>query len=573
MPGSLQSPSRLGLQLQDYDQVIALSQGNINETLEVHFMRNEKLQDFKALFPTYGLKGKLTSPTVHLIDKENADQAIFYLNFESGKYYYFDHPDDTPQFDEDGLPLPVGPPTRVIVDVEGWSLAFFVDFSFKRMGTIPDKIRNSIELPGSYSVNQLLIDFGTPHILNIAWDHCKTPGVPEGQNAKCRAEIRIFLSTHLESVLLKENDHNILGYAIKIDPPSDGKTKEQRLKEVSKDAPHFPPTSVRLQTINYRPDGVEVQVGSEKSDHNAFLFTEMTQFRKMPTEDLRWSGDWFYSGIGGTLAMSRRIFLDQYLARKLQPAVVGPWEMANHIGKTCSGFPERDDPDWALSKPQLTTVEMKSGTGLQMIYRDVDENYKRWTDDKYEYVAYKHRRNEHYWYNKAELSCVIEPKVGEGKITISSELNTDTQRTVKSRVGSWDFQMVCKIKWSTTIDLRAVETGAKLLVGVESEDPVVDVKIVKDDAKVDGTGEAAEDWEREMKEAAEDRKASPLEERVRYHIEAFSLTSENLASSLERSLNSQGRFIFPGGGTFDMKDPIFSKEGHLLIGLTFREGE
>ncbi|RSL93648.1 hypothetical protein CEP52_013137 [Fusarium oligoseptatum] len=519
MPGSLQSPSRLGLQLQDYDQVIALSQGNINETLEVHFMRNEKLQDFKALFPTYGLKGKLTSPTVHLIDKENADQAIFYLNFESGKYYYFDHPNDTPQFDEDGLPLPVGPPTRVIVD--------------------------------------LLIDFGTPHILNIAWDHCKIPGVPEGQNAKCRAEIRMFLSTHLESVLLKENDHNILGYAIKIDPPSDGKTKEQRLKEVSKDAPHFPPTSV----------------GSEKSDHNAFLFTEMTQFRKMPTEDLRWSGDWFYSGIGGTLAMSRGIFLDQYLARKLQPAVVGPWEMANHIGKTCSGFPERDDPDWALSKPQLTTVEMKSGTGLQMIYRDVDENYKRWTDDKYEYVAYKHRRNEHYWYNKAELSCVIEPKVGEGKITISSELNTDTQRTVKSRVGSWDFQMVCKIKWSTTIDLRAVETGAKLLVGVESKDPIVDVKIVKDDAKVDGTGEAAEDWEREMKEAAEDRKASPLEERVRYHIEAFSLTSENLASSLERSLNSQGRFIFPGGGTFDMKDPIFSKEGHLLIGLTFREGE
>ncbi|KLP05068.1 Uncharacterized protein LW94_14145 [Fusarium fujikuroi] len=579
MSSTLQSPSRLGLKLQDYDQVIALSQGNINETLELHFMRNEKLQEFKAMFPTYGLKGKLSSPSVHLIDKENADQAIFYLNFESGTYYYFEQPSNTPQYDEDGFPLPVGQPTRVKVDVSDWSLAFFVDFSFKRMATVPDKIRNAIELPGSYSVNQLLIDFGTPEILNIAWDHCSTPGVPEAQKATCRAEIRMFLGTHLESVLLKENDHNILGYTVKIDAPPDGETVEKRLKGVFKKAPHFPPTSVRLQTINYRPDGREVQAGGEKSDHNAFLFTEMTQFRKMPNQDLQWSGDWFYGGIGGTLAMSRQIFLDQYLAEKLQPAIAGPWKMANHIGNTCTEFSDRilkfqfrGDDEWILKRSRDTSVNMRRGAGVQLTYHDVDENSAQWGDEKEESVKALAAK-EHYWYNKAELSCVIEPQVGTGKIIITTDLKTDTQRTVKSKVGSSDLQLVCKIQWNTTIDLRAIETDAKLLVGVESKKPIVNVDIVKDTAKVEGTGEAAEQWEKWIQEAAADRKKRPLKERIETHIEMFQYLSGNIAHNLEEALNQQGRFIFPGGGTFDMKDPIFSKEGDLLIGLTFREGE
>ncbi|CVK85610.1 uncharacterized protein FMAN_06787 [Fusarium mangiferae] len=579
MSSTLQSPSRLGLKLQDYDQVIALSQGNINETLELHFMRNEKLHEFKAMFPTYGLKGTLSSPSVHLIDKENADQAIFYLNFESGTYYYFEQPSDTPQYDEDGFPLPVGQPTRVKIDVSDWSLAFFVDFSFKRMATVPDKIRNAIELPGSYSVNQLLIDFGTPEILNIAWDHCSTPGVPEAQKATCRAEIRMFLGTYLESVLLKENDHNILGYTVKIDAPPDGETVEKRLKGVFEKAPHFPPTSVRLQTINYRPDGREVQAGGEKSHHNAFLFTEMTQFRKMPNQDLQWSGDWFYGGIGGTLAMSRQIFLDQYLAEKLQPAIAGPWKMANHIGNTCTQFSDEvlkldfgGDREWILKRSRDTSLNVRRGAGVQLTYHDVDENSARWGDDKEESVK-PLAAMEHYWYNKAELSCVIEPQVGTGKIVITADLKTDTQRTVKSKVGSSDFQLVCKIQWSTTIDLRAIETDAKLLVGVESKKPIVNVDIVRDTANVDGTGEAAEQWEKWIQEAAAHRKKRPLKKSIETHIEMFQNWSGNLAHNLEEALNQQGRFIFPGGGTFDMKDPIFSKEGDLLIGLTFREGE
>lgn len=46
-----------------------------------------------------------------------------------------------------------------------------------------------------------------------------------------------------------------------------------------------------------------------------------------------------------------------------------------------------------------------------------------------------------------------------------------------------------------------------------------------------------------------------------------------IMSQVQNVLNSQGRFIFPGGGTSDIKDLIFNKAGDLIIGLTYRKGE
>jgi len=45
------------------------------------------------------------------------------------------------------------------------------------------------------------------------------------------------------------------------------------------------------------------------------------------------------------------------------------------------------------------------------------------------------------------------------------------------------------------------------------------------------------------------------------------------SSELEAALSGQKRFVFPGGGTFDMKSPVFSKNGDLLIGLSYRKGD
>ncbi|KAH7240280.1 uncharacterized protein BKA55DRAFT_577254 [Fusarium redolens] len=51
------------------------------------------------------------------------------------------------------------------------------------------------------------------------------------------------------------------------------------------------------------------------------------------------------------------------------------------------------------------------------------------------------------------------------------------------------------------------------------------------------------------------------------------MMAQDTAKQLSDALNGQGRFVFPGGGTFDIKDPIFSNNGDVLIGLSYRQGK
>ena len=43
-----------------------------------------------------------------------------------------------------------------------------------------------------------------------------------------------------------------------------------------------------------------------------------------------------------------------------------------------------------------------------------------------------------------------------------------------------------------------------------------------------------------------------------------------LKVSIEKELNETERFVFPGGGTFEMKDPTINLKGHLLVGWAQR---
>lgn len=43
-----------------------------------------------------------------------------------------------------------------------------------------------------------------------------------------------------------------------------------------------------------------------------------------------------------------------------------------------------------------------------------------------------------------------------------------------------------------------------------------------------------------------------------------------VAEGLKHDLNQQNKFVFPGSGTFDIKDPLFSDKGDLMLGLTYR---
>ena len=88
---------------------------------------------------------------------------------------------------------------------------------------------------------------------------------------------------------------------------------------MAKDAREFFPISLRLQTINHRP--------------NAFLLTQMARFCGVPYKEIRWSGDWFYESIAGNTAMFNGVFVKQHLAKKLVVLAINNFGIANEISR------------------------------------------------------------------------------------------------------------------------------------------------------------------------------------------------------------------------------------------------
>ena len=540
------SPSRLSLTLQGYDQVIALSQGNINATLKYNFKVKPALCNFDVVFPErgFGLKGLLGAPTVALIDKEDADQALFYLNFDSGKYFWTEFPKQggETQLDDDGLPV-LPQPKRETLSVAGWSLAFEVDFSVKKASTVPDEILKQINDPGIYSVSQLMIDFGTADILNFSWEHSTTSDMPKGKEAGIRADIERSITHYRNDVLLqKGGSHNILCYTVKADDPGI-KKREEVLKAVTQDAPSFPPTSIRLQTINYRPQGDAAQV-SVNHHHNAFLLTEMTQFREMPRKDLQWSGDWFYDSIGGTMVMSRDIFLEKFLLDKVKPINEANLSLANSMVNSYM----RNEPweDWCFegAQPKVEQLNFVSvDNSLKKIYKCA---LSRTVSGEVQKAGFFRTTETWRIDYTADITTTVVPKVGEGKVSVESVVIIKTIRSGNV--------LSISTTWTAVMDLRAAVKGAGLDVTVNtSGGPNV---------QVDFTGANPRGLDME----AEKRGLRDFWSRI-----LNSLSWDEIAQKIQKPLNGQGRFVFPGGGTFEMKDVIFNNSGDLLIGLTFIE--
>lgn len=114
---------RMGIKLQGYDQVIALSQANVNETLSRHFAtldaQDEGLGNFNATVGSAAISAEVHAPTIELLDRDGNDGAFYIIHLGDGT------------FSSDG---------KYQLPTKGWELAFEVNFAFKPTVKIPDHI-------------------------------------------------------------------------------------------------------------------------------------------------------------------------------------------------------------------------------------------------------------------------------------------------------------------------------------------------------------------------------------------------------------------------------------------------
>ncbi|KAI4274951.1 MAG: hypothetical protein LQ337_003557 [Flavoplaca oasis] len=314
MAGPATNSSRRSITLQSYDQVIGLSQANINETLRRHFSSldaRDELGRFKAKLDLVSINAQVLPPTVELVDKDNADGALYIIHLGEG--YYSTVVAETGGDEEDDEESDSSF-KKVMIPTNGWELAFDIDFAFKPILKIPEMIVRQVPLPSGYSVQQLMINFGAvTRIVQLDRGRSKFP-IPAESKDKIDATaletgMELFHKTYLNKKLSMREGHNILGFAVKVDEAPKNSTA------------HFLPTDSKVQIVGHRADGKKESFRQD-NPYNAFCFTEMTDRRMMPTTEIQYSGNWFYDSIGGSLVMSRSLFWDTFMIGKIKKAHV-----------------------------------------------------------------------------------------------------------------------------------------------------------------------------------------------------------------------------------------------------------
>lgn len=553
---------RHNLDLQKYHQVIALSQSGINDILERNFtcVENEKLiRTISIDLGNMGLKdAKLGAPTVELIDGEDADAGVYNLHLTSGRFFY-DEPIGPLELDEYGDTKP-RMTTRVKLPTAGWKIGFHVSFKAEDLvkETIPESIRNKLNTAGSYGVKKLTVAFSSAATTSFLFKESETPGwTPTEFGIRTLGTV---LMAHITRIVDQPGlaDANLLGYAVEV----------KGVSGTDPNRPHFLPTSVRNQIVGYRED--KNSKPDKKHAKNAFLFTEMTDNAAMPDGQMKWSDNWFTGDLAGTLAMSKGLFTG-YLLPKLQPCNLTTLTIANAVINSV-GAPKFVKAGWLIEKggvePAVSTLTWNNVSGGHTWRWDKDIEY---TEEGTESDTFDYKVD---WHVKGWIFNEVELIRGEGKVTITSKFRLLNRRilcpqnTLFREVARYTLDAVVFVKYTTTLDLKAVDDTGAL---------VVDVNTVINDLQVKNDGEAVTAFDDipKLKDLVK-RKVDDLEKGlkeseslVRAKVEKLCDMSQ-LKKSLEGALNNQTKLIFPGGGTFAMKDPVFSAVGDLLIGLTYK---
>ncbi|KAK3384687.1 hypothetical protein B0T24DRAFT_662947 [Lasiosphaeria ovina] len=491
---------------------------------------NVKNLNIKNATAGTSLTGVMNPPTVQLVASPS-DQyygSILFLNFQSGSYNYYD--------------FSSGTPTLVQLPVNGWAIPIQVGFGSQQVAGVPADVQEADEstLPGADT----------------------TPG----QDSGVKGMLGSLIESYLE-VLRGPGSHNIIGYAL---------TASTSLPPGAQ-PPTLMPTSSRLQAMYYQPLGADSATPGA-SARNAFLVREMTGNQAMPTTDLTWTGNCFEGSLNGTLLMAGGPFWDGYLLPQLAPYIPAMLSAMNSI-LTWTLNPTADTAAaavetsaWILDKnpmPAADTLAFTSNaTGGQF----------KWTGGSDSSTA----GGSLVTGNTAltiSTSSTLETDVvwSPGSSTIVLSTTASITYKIVSEVRYWrpytgwttepagTYNDAIALSWTTTLELASVSDAGKLAVSLTQGTPTCTLNITAADPSWGTSGML--EWLDPSFDAGAKTPAlaqATVNERVA-DIDLTSQIAQDLASQ-------QHGFVFPSSGVFDMKSPVFTSAGDLLVGLTYRLG-
>ncbi|TFK83098.1 hypothetical protein K466DRAFT_666080 [Polyporus arcularius HHB13444] len=523
--------------LQGFDQVVAVSQDQINASLDARFSLDPSSLKFSATIDDgETMTGIMTPPTVNLLVQYEPFQCFFSLHFVSGSFTYYT------------IKVVGGKPVAIphTVPIDGWTLAFTVNLGLNVLDNVPPEIKAKILVPGSYSVSQLLMDFTTADLMSFDPELSKTPGieVPLGKDPERDDKIGSFIRIYLEQLELS-TDHNILGYAVTVPDPS----------VANPIAPSFPPTSVQFQTMAYQGDlPKKVLPGGL----DCFLFLEMTQNRTAPHTVIDWEWNWVQPPSsppgpreGGCMVLAKSVFWDAFFVGRATFLNRMALDMLNRVGWAIDNQYSTigdDDLPWSLTDSDPPDSALAWTSAATSTTQTWDWNCTTSSDDPFR--PYTH---------KSDTQVTVELDTENNAINFSANTHVWRENHIIIEAGSQAEDDVCTIdatvQWGFVFTLTSVAKGALGVSVAASYSPPKTSVTMKKDSNY-GHFEVQSD--------------SELSANAKAHLDCV-MGKLDLVDDVANAFKNHSQFVFPGGGTFFMKDPAFNDAGDVVVGLTYQQ--
>ncbi|KAF4436824.1 hypothetical protein FACUT_6093 [Fusarium acutatum] len=528
--------------LQEYDEIIAISEETLNTTLRIRYSnilkkkKDIRLRDFRHVIPDFGvMKAEFAAPHLQLVTSGNGGETVhFFVNFRSGTFEWWrgSSPDNFQKF---------------VQKVDGWSIALKVSFNEKKLVRSPDPIQKQISsiAPGSYSVSQILLTLSNASVASIDWDASYLPATP---NIKTKRDmydtVLAAFKRYFEQYIdwLGRGPYSVLGYAIKVNKTDDNQLPSE-----------FQPTAVFLRTQIYTPCTQEFKDHFPNTKRpirgglDALMFLQMTGNKALPgptgyNDSL--PVNWVTGKVDCSMTMSKAVFWDAYLATKFSEFNLQTMSIANDIWWWIRTDNRGLDNPWKLTPDGKPSTARWSPTdkGAEFHWHEGD-NMKIGDQefDTWDTIV----RNYMNW------------KPGTDEVEIFMWVTSMRIVHYHSGMDGGMFRNVVELKWSLKLRLNTIKDG-RLETVITADSPKVTSQQINDDSR---------QWWRmrddDMKVFEKKTEESVME----------ALAKRDFTKDLSAILNDRSKFIFPGAGEFAMREPKFNDRGDLQLDLRFEGAE
>ncbi|KAG5651139.1 hypothetical protein H0H81_009731, partial [Sphagnurus paluster] len=322
--------------------------------------------------------------------------------------------------------------------VKNWTLVFKANLDLKALDadqTVPQYIKDTLKKMDDYSIHQLLVDLTNADISNFL----EKESFIDLPTSLLKVTFGAYVDDYIKNLRKPETrDHSIIHYL-----PSSKKPDTYAI-------PTLPPTDLNFQDLLF----LATDSNTGEKEDNMLIYLQMTGNVPLPPDILKTSANWVVPAppgqveYDGTVALSKKIFLDGWLLPKLAPLnratsfVVDGVEMSawpiDHCSKMAfhAGFKDGEEP---TKGPWIYDPSASSDTVnvYNYSYRSHDgEELRPWA-----YASMTHETN-----NTLKIpvglnqngKCIIEIS---GKTVTGADIKTALNHYNKARTASWSVEI------------------------------------------------------------------------------------------------------------------------------------